>query len=169
MGYSRGLGRAVSSLWVVCCPWACCVAPLRTAPAGPGELPKKKKPLGGPAAVLPRSCVYHLARDMYMQRDRRCRKKGQSSADSFFFLVYLYNSGKVYSSELTPFFFHLLTVVTCWCKKAFIFFAFPIMHLCMLNSQTTIRTLSNQNGHLLGKQSDYMHIVWKTVYWNVAI
>lgn len=169
MGCLHGLERAVSSLWVVCCPWACCVAPLGTALAGLGELPKKKKPLWGPAAVLPHSCVYHLTQGMYMQHGYRCRKKGQNSADSFFFLTYLYNSGKVYSSEPTPFFFHLLTVVSCWCKKAFIFFTFPIMHLCILSSQTTIWTLSNQNGHLLGKQSDYMHIVWKTVYWNVAI
>lgn len=53
MRYLHGLVKAVSSLWVVCCPWVCCVAPPGTALAGLWELPKKKKRLWGPAAILP--------------------------------------------------------------------------------------------------------------------
>lgn len=47
-------------------------------------------------------------------------------------------------SPLASFFPFLFSVATCWCKKACIFFALPIILLCNLNCQTTICTLSNQ-------------------------
>lgn len=53
-------------------------------------------------------------------------------------------------SPLPSFFSFLFSVATCWCKKACLILALPIILLCTHHSQTTICTLSNQMGVCLG-------------------